>query len=240
MVQVFGVNFSCDQGVRVRLALSLETSQIQTRRVSTVSTEYQVSSGSSGHRSSQCRMVPSNYPLSAAVQRPPLPSEDHGPLHPLQRTMADTPTMSFNDYLKLHNQTATPVPFGQGNNFAHASAHGMIPNPSAAAAGYSPPAHQRYSHTRTWSNATSSGTTAMPRGDNSGDNWPYHPSSFTSGPPGESATCGDQGAAHASDFQTHQNYESPPQAEETAPSPTTSSHNCQTWEQLVRELGLPV
>lgn len=80
----------------------------------------------------------------------------------------------------------------------------------------------------------------MARGDNAGDNWSYHLGSFPSGPPGECGPHGDQGAAQASGPQTHGNYESPQQAEEPESSSDTSSYKHQTWEQLARELGLPV
>jgi len=246
MVRAFGSNFSRDQDLRSRLAQPLDTSQIQTPRISAVPAGHQVSSGTrvaSGHRSSQSRSGPSRYPASSTVQQTPLPSEGQ---RPLQRAMMDlpthSPTMNFNDYLKLHNQIAPPLPFGQANESVYAAAHGVIPNPSAA--GYSPPAQQRHSHARTWSNATSShrssGTTAMARGDTAGDSWSYHPGPFPSGPPGEGGSHGDQGAAPAPSLQTHPDYGSLQQMEEPGPSSTASSQTHQTWEQLVRELGLPV
>lgn len=242
MVQAFGQGFPCDQDLRARLALPLDTSQLQTPRISTVSAEYQAYPGSrviSDHPSSRSRSVPSNHTQpSNIVQQFSHPAQDQSPG---QQVMGNLPThsstMYFNDYFKMHNQLAIPLPLPLPtvNDPIYASSHGVIPHPSAPE--YSPSAHQHYSHTGTWTGAPSghqsNPSTSMALDDNAGDNWPYHQASF---PTGGRGPHGDQGVAHGAGLHTHQNYSSSQQLQGPESS-STSSHKYQTWEELAHELG---
>ena len=241
MVRAFGQSFPVDQDLRARLALPLDTSQVQTPRISTVSAEYQTYPGSrvtSDHPSSQSRPVPPNHTQpSNIVQQFSHPGQDQSPQQVMGNPATHSPTMSFNDYLKMHNQLATPLslPSPTVHDSIYASSHGVISHPSAPR--YSPSAHQHYSHTGTWTGASSghqsNPTTSMALDDNAGDNWPYHQTSF---PTGGRGPHGDQGGAHGSGLHIHQNYSSSQQLEGPGSS-STSSHKYQTWEELARELG---
>ena len=245
MVQAFGQGFPGDHDLRARLAIPLDTSQLQTPRISTVSAEYQAYPGSrvtSSHPSSQSRSVPPNHTQpSNIVQQFPPPAQAQSPG---QQVMGNLPThsqtMYFNDYLKMHNQLAIPLPLPlpTANDPLYASSHAVIPHTSAP--GYSSLAHQHYSHTGTWTGAPSghqsNPTTSMALDDNAGDNWHYHQASFPNELPGEHGPHGDQGVAHASGLHIHQNYSSSQQLEGPGSS-STSSHNYQTWEELAHELG---
>jgi len=241
MAQAFGQGFLGDRDLRARLALPLDTSQMQTPRISTISPEhpaYLDSRVTSGYPSSQSGLVPSNYTLPPNVQPFPLPEQNQ---RPLQQATGDlstqSPPMCFSDYLKLHNQLAIPLPLPLGDDSLYTSSHGVMPN--ASVPGYPTSTQQRYSHAGTWSDATSghrsNPTASMALDDNAGGNWPYHLASFPSEVHGERGPHGDQTAAHGSGLRIHRNYSSPQQQEE--PSPTTSNHKYQTWEELARELG---
>lgn len=237
MVKAFGNRFPSDQDLRSRLALPLDTSQMQTPRISTMSAKHQASPGS--------RIIcdyPSlpNYALPPDVPHFTLPVQDQSPL---QREMTDISTdsspMYFNDYMKLHNQLATPLPLRPVNDSIYASSHGVIPNPSFSERSAS--AHQRYSHTRTRSYATSSRrsnpTTPIAQGGTAGDHWSYYLAPFPSEMPGGRGPHGDQGVAHGSDPHIHQNYSPLQQSEGPESFSTTSNYKHQTWEELARELG---
>lgn len=243
MAQAFGQGFPCDQDLRARLVLPLDTPQLRTPHISTVSAEHQAYPGSrviSGHPSSQSRSVLSNHMLPSNVQQFPLPAQDQSPP---QQVIGNLPThsppMYFNDYLKLHNQFAIPLPLPTANESIYASSHGVIRNSSSP--GFSTSAHQPYSHTRTWTDAPSSHqsdpTTSMALDDNVGDNhWPYHLASFPNELPGERGPYGGQGVTHGSGLHVHRNHDPLQQLEGS--SSTTSSHKYQTWEELAHELGL--
>ena len=240
MAKAFGQGFPGDQELRARLARPLDTSQSQTPRIS-VSAEHQAYPGSritSDHPSSQSRSVPSNHMLSSNIQQFPLPAQDQSPLQQVVGHLpTHSPPMYFNDYLKLHNQLAIPLPSPTANDSIYASSHGVIPNSSAP--GRSTSAYQRHSHTHTWTYTPSSHqsdpTTSMALDDNTADNWPYHRASFPNELPGERGPHGGQGVAHGSGLYIHRNYNPPQRPVES--SSTASSHKYQTWEELAHELG---
>jgi hypothetical protein len=257
MAQVFGSDFSSNQDLRSRLVLPLVTPST-TPRASTISAEHQASSGpkvasSSGYYPSQPRPAPSNYTLSPNVQHTTLPSQAPNPLqHAMSGLSTHSPTMYFNDYLKMHNQMATPGPFGPVTGSAYGFEHGAIPGPSAS--GYSAPSRPHFPQRHTWSDATSSsqftGTSSTAilahqtpasstaRENNAVDYRSYHPATFLSGVPVGRGPRGDQQAAQGPGPQTYPNDASTLQPEDTDPSPTTSTRSHQTWEELAREFGL--
>lgn len=243
MVQAFGQGFPGDHDLRARLALPLDPSQMRTPRIPTISVSakhpaYPGPRVTSGYPTScpQSRSVPSNYTLPSNLQPFPLPPQDPS---------THSSPMYFNDYLKLHNQLAIPLPLQPVHDSIYtSSSHGVMPNTSAPGYPTSPP-QQRYSHGRSWSDATSSHqsnlTTSMALDDNTGDSWPYHLASVPTVPsemPRGRGPHGDPGPAqaqaHGPSLPVHRNYSSPQQPEEPASS---STYKYQTWEELARELG---
>ena len=241
MVQIFGSSFLGDQDLRSQLAPPLDTSQMQTPRASTLSVEHQDSSGSrgtSGYHPSHSRTVPSN---NTRVQQTRRPSQDQSSLQ--QATVDLSTPLCFNDYLKLHNQTAAPMPFGPVYGSVYTSTHGVLPNPLASEYTASAPHHPHHPHhPRAWSDGISghrsSGAPLMAADENAADDWSYHLASFPSDTPPEHGSTGDYGESHGFGLQTPRNYRSTEQPGEPEFEFTTPGHKHQTWEQLARELGL--